>query len=102
MGHSTWSTSVTVARTDAELLALLREYLAAFGVEARRPLPAECHDLELHDVEAISTHALTLARCDLFLEADAPSRELLRQMSLTFAAAQARLRAIRSLLPPTV
>jgi hypothetical protein len=94
-----WQPLLNSASTEADVLRIMREYLAALLPEDVALLPENCRISSIRSTEDVETAAVTLAQCDLKANHADPASKLLTEMAHTFAWAQARLRDLRSRWP---
>ena len=94
-----WQPLLSAAATEADVLRIMREYLATLGPEDIALLPDSCRIPAIHSTQDIEYAAVSLAQCDLKSDPGAPPSRLLTEMAHTFAWAQARIRDLRSRWP---
>jgi hypothetical protein len=87
------------ASSEADVMKIMREYLATLAPEDFAILPEECRISSIRSTQDIEQAAVTLAHCDLKADPGDTSSKLLTEMAHTFAWAQARLRDLRSRWP---
>jgi hypothetical protein len=87
-----WTERLKIARTEAEVMALARDFLASFDDYELRFLPPRCQSRVLLCANDISTYAFDLVahRCE---EMDASAR-LVRRLAEFFTGASIRLSEI--------
>ena len=86
-----WLSQIEGARTTAELVRVLRDYLAALSPEERAHLPSGCTSENISHASDIQEWAVTLAREDLKGTGSAGVPEGLHHAAVVFAAAGSRL-----------
>ena len=86
-----WLSQIESARSAAELLRLLRDYLASLTPEERAQLPAGCVADNITGPSEIQEWAVALAQGDLKTSGTPQSAETLRFAAIVFAAAGTRL-----------
>ena len=94
-----WQPLLSSAATEADVLRLMREYLAVLQPADLVSLPESCRISTIRSTQDIELAAVTLAQCDLKSDPAAAASRLLTEMAHTFAWAQARLRDLRSRWP---
>ena len=94
-----WQPLLTTAATEADVLRIMREYLAVLEPADIALLPESCRIASVRDTQDIELAAVTLAQCDLKCDPGATGSRLLTEMAHTFAWAQARIRDLRSRWP---
>ncbi len=87
----TWISQIETARSAAELVRLLREYLESMSPEERVQLPSGCSAEDISRAADIQEWAVTLAHADLKATASEGSTDALHQAAVVFAAGGARL-----------
>jgi hypothetical protein len=88
---SAWLSQIEGARSTAELVRLLRDYLTALSAEERAHLPAACTVDNISNAADIQEWSVTLAREDLKTTGSASVRSGLQHAAVVFAAAGSRL-----------
>jgi hypothetical protein len=86
-----WLSQIEGARTVAELVRMLRDYLSAMSAEDRAQLPERCAPENISSVADIQEWAVALAHADLRATGSSGSAHALHQAALVFAAAGTRL-----------
>jgi len=86
-----WLSQIESARSAAELLRLIRDYLASLTPEQRAQLPAGCVAENISSPSEIQEWAVALAQGDLKTSGTPHSAETLRLAAIVFAAAGTRL-----------
>jgi hypothetical protein len=86
-----WLSQIEGARSTAELVRLLRDYLSALTPEQHAHLPAMCTAENISSAADIQEWAVILARDDLKATGSAGVRDGLQHAAVVFAAAGSRL-----------
>jgi hypothetical protein len=86
-----WLSQIESARSVAELVRMLRDYLGSISVEDRAHLPAQCTPDNISSAADIQEWAVALAHADLRATGGADATHALHQAALVFAAAGTRL-----------
>jgi hypothetical protein len=90
---------LNAAASEADVLRIMREYLATLIPGDVAMLPESCRIAAIRTTQDIESAAVTLAHCDLKADPAEDSSKLLTEMAHTFAWAQARIRDLRSRWP---
>jgi len=86
-----WLSQIETARSGAELVRLMRDYVAGLSAEERAQLPPDCAWDNLNAPADLQECAVTLAHGDLKAIGSAETTDALRQAAVVFAAAAAKL-----------
>jgi hypothetical protein len=86
-----WLSQIESARSAAELVRLLRDYLASLTPEARAQLPAGCAAENISSPAEIQEWAVSLAQEDLRTPGAPRDAQTLHLAAIIFAAAGSRL-----------
>jgi hypothetical protein len=86
-----WLPQIESARSAADLVRLLRDYLAALTPEERAQLPAGCSAENISSSAQIQEWAVALAQADLRTSGAANAAGALHAAAIVFAAAGTRL-----------
>lgn len=86
-----WLSQIEGARTIAELVRMLRDYLGSMSAEDRAHLPERCVPENISTGADIQEWAVALAHADLRATGGADTAQALHQAALVFAAAGTRL-----------
>ena len=85
-----WLSQIESARSSAELVRVLREYMASLDERGRAQLPALGAHNAIADAASVQEWAVTLAQLDLKADGS-PESHALHEAAVVFAAAAARL-----------
>ncbi len=87
-----WLSQIEAARSTAELVRMLRDYVVALSPEERAHLPAGCVAESIQSAADIQVLAVMLAQADLRTTGSATgATDALHQAAVVFAAAGSRL-----------
>jgi hypothetical protein len=86
-----WLSQIESTRSAAELVRLLRDYLASLTPEERAQLPAGCVAESISSPAEIQEWAVSLAQGDLKRSGTHEDAQTLRLAAIIFAAAGTRL-----------
>lgn len=86
-----WLSQIENARATAELVRLLRDFLASLTPEERAQLPAGCVAENISSTAEIQEWAVSLAQHDLKTSGTTRSADTLHLAAIVFAAAGTRL-----------
>lgn len=89
-----WLPRIAKARSEEDLVRMVREYREAWSPSDLEKLPAHCRVAIVSTGQDISWAAVTLVQCELKGGMDEEAAETVRQMADVFVAAQLRLREI--------
>lgn len=85
-----WLSLILIADSEAEVVRVTRDYLAAWPPEEIVRLPDECHPGRVRDGVDISNLAFVLAREECFFRGDEEDLALLQKMTVFFTHAATR------------
>ena len=97
--YQDWKDPIQQAQDVDQLLKLVRAYMNCWKPEDLRSLPWDLASLAVANTEAIVARAVIASRFELKFVGREPEYKLLRELSLTFAAAANRLRYLQSSSP---
>ena len=86
-----WLSQIETARSGAELVRLMRDYVGGLSDEERAQLPPDCRSHHINAPADIQECAVTLAHGDLKAIGTPETTDALRQAAVVFAAAAAKL-----------
>lgn len=92
-----WRARLAEARTEAEIVAVVRRLLFTVPPEDLAVLPGECRHINVENAQAIAQWAVTVRRHELTAATQRPEYGLLRPLSELLGFAASRLAAIASL-----
>lgn len=99
IGHNKWAPLIQGAMSEAELVRVMRDYLSTLLPSDIEQIPKDCRLESIASADQVSEAALMLTQAELGGTSGSPGHDVLHEMALTFAAAQARLRHLRSPFP---
>jgi hypothetical protein len=91
-----WPNVLDGARSEQDVVNIVREYMATWGPEELGRLPAACRPGKIHDAEDISDLAYCLASAHLAFTGDLADRLLLERLMGFFTHAGARLAVLQA------
>ena len=91
---SEWLPGIAQARSERELVQIVRAYLAAWEPSEIQKLPPHCRVEIVSTGLEISSAAVTLVQCELKGGMDEETAVTVRNMADVFVAAQQRLRQL--------
>ncbi len=86
-----WQQQLVSASTEAQVIAVVRSYLADLPRDAMALMPPELREAALTDVTAVAALAVAAAKAELITAYDAPGVLVLRDASMFFASAAVRI-----------
>jgi len=89
-----WLPRIAAARSEEDLVQIVRNYLEAWTPAEVEKLPPHCRVAPVSTGQDISWAAVTLVQCELRGGMDAQVAEMVRHMASMLVAAQQRLREI--------
>jgi hypothetical protein len=91
-----WPNVLDAARTEQDLVKIVREYVATWSPEELGRLPAPCRPGKITDGEDVSDFAFCLARAHLSFSGALADRLLMERLMGFFTHASARLAALQA------
>lgn len=92
-----WKGQIQMATDLDQLVRVVRSYLHAWTPDDLNQLPCDLAAIALADSEDIVSRAVLASRIELKFEGTNRQHRLLREMSLTLAAAATRLRFLKAI-----
>lgn len=86
-----WQPLVREATSDAELVRIMRDFVATLVPDGIERLPPNCRPREIRTREDVSMLAVDLARTELTYPESDEVKEILTQLAAVFAEATTRL-----------
>jgi hypothetical protein len=86
-----WQEQLVSASTEAQVIAVVRSYLAQLPEETLALMPPELRQAAVTDVTAVAGLAVAAAKAELATAYDAPGVLVLRDASMFFASAAVRI-----------
>ena len=95
----TWPEKLREARTEAEVVGIVRDFLALVGPEDIVRIPAQLRPGRIVDGDDIANYGLELVRHEC---ADQESRRVVQQLARLMSHASVRLSEIMGVPPPSL
>lgn len=86
---SSWSESLESARTEKEIVAVVRDFVASFDAQEIQRLPEECRPGKFFNAEDVTSLAFDLVRAEC--HSDDGAKDSVLKLSVFFAQASIRL-----------
>ena len=96
-----WPNMLDSARTEHDLVTIVREYIATWTPEELGRLPASCRPGKVNDAEDVSELAFGLASAHIAFSGELPDRLLLERLMSFFTHAATRLAALQATSSPS-
>jgi hypothetical protein len=96
-----WPNVLDEARTEGDLVNIVREYVATWSPEELGRLPASCRPGKITDGEDVSDFAFCLTRAHLSFSGALADRLLLERLMGFFTHAASRLAALQATSSPS-
>ena len=99
---TSWKPRIDATRTEADLLAVMRDYCRGWLPSELSGLPEQCQDCAPSSAEELAHLAVDFKRAELMFTGSDEARAALWEMSHTFSYAAERLRVFHhpAALPP--